>query len=464
MKKNRKGIVIVAILLLVFIFTAGNFTYATENTFDVRPLKTGDKVIFDNSYSNWDSVKLYIFNKNEGYGLFDWNDSLEMTKEGDSNIYSLEITQDIEDAYGINSKNMKHIIFRNGSGNSQSIDLAYVDSKYAYLFDSQEGQKLKGYWYVYDKTELINLYNEARNIDGEYYTQDSYNALQEKINEINTALSETQRVNQAEGGGYTTEYFTYIDELNLAIENLVVNKQILKDKIDEISDNDYSGYTEESRENLNEAISNANTVYNNSNITVQDIKDQMTALQTAVDNLVVDKSELEFIISVANSFIDEYEKYIDKNDLNELKEIVTAGATVLQNDNATVNDVEEAVENINEKLLNLHFNKELIEELISKAEEYDLDKYTDETRTVLKDAISVAKDLLEQDEISLDDFDELEEKINAAIKQLVEKKSEDSENLQSTNPSTGSNIVYIIMLMIVSTGLFTATYIYKKNN
>ena len=50
MKKNRKGIVIVAILLLVFIFTAGNFTYATENTFDVRPLKTGDKVIFDNSY------------------------------------------------------------------------------------------------------------------------------------------------------------------------------------------------------------------------------------------------------------------------------------------------------------------------------------------------------------------------------------------------------------------------------
>ena len=41
---------------------------------DMTRLKEGDVIYFDNSGTNWNSVKIYIF-ENNGNGLYDWNDS-----------------------------------------------------------------------------------------------------------------------------------------------------------------------------------------------------------------------------------------------------------------------------------------------------------------------------------------------------------------------------------------------------
>lgn len=464
MKKREK--VIFILFMFLFVFIVGKFCYAAEIKFDTKALEVGDKIFFDNSYSNWDGVKLYIFSKDNGTGLFDWNDSLEMTKEGNSNIYSLEITQDIEDRYGINSKNMDHIIFRNNNGNSQSIDLAYFDSRYSYVFDRTESGKLKGYWYVIDTSELDNLCDEAEAIEKKYYTEESYSVLSGKLNDAKDILEDKIRVEDAENGGYTTVYFNYVNDLRAAIDNLVPNKQLIRNKIDEVSAGDYTGYTEESVDSLNDAIETAENIYNSDDVTVQDIKDQITALDEAVSNLVVDKTELEFIISLVDELIADYEKYINPEEIEILKEVLNAGKEVFVDENATVEDVTDATDNIWNAVDDLHFNKELLKELIKNAKEYNLDEYTDETSAVLKEAISDAEELLAQDEITPDEYDSIEEKVKAAIKQLVKKQVDvnSDEKVESSNPSTGTNIVYIVGLMIISAGMFATSYTYKKNN
>lgn len=464
MKKREK--VIFILFMFIFVFTMGKVSYAAETKFDIKALKVGDKIFFDNSYSNWDNVKLYIFNKDKGTGLFDWNDSLEMTKEGNSNIYSLEITQDIEDRYGINSKNMDHIIFRNNNGNSQSIDLAYFDSRYSYVFDRTESGKLKGYWYVIDTSELDNLCDEAEAIEKKYYTEESYSVLSGKLNDAKDILEDKIRVENAENGGYTTVYFNYVNDLRTAIDSLVPNKQLIKNKIDEVLAGDYTGYTEESVNSLNNAIDNAENVYNSDDVTVQDIKDQITALDEAVNNLVVDKTRLADVISLVDDFIADYGKYINPEEIEVLKEVLNNGKNVLANENVTVENVSDAVDNITNVATNLHFNKELLEELIKNAKEYNLNEYTDNTSAVLKEAISDAEKLLTQNEITPEEFVKIEEKVNSAIKQLVKKQEGigSDEKIDSSNPLTGSTIVYIVGLMIISAGVFTASCIYKKNN
>lgn len=464
MKKKEK--VIFILFMFLFVFIVGKFCYAAETKFDTKALEVGDKIFFDNSYSNWDSVKLYIFNKDTATGLFDWNDSLEMTKDADSNIYSLEITQDIEDRYGINSKNMDHVIFRNESGDSQSIDLAYIDSRYMYVFDGKDGRKYKGYWYVADTSELDDLCDEADGIESEYYTEESYNILSGKLSTAKDALEDIMRVENTEDGKYTTVYFDYVNDLRSAIDNLVPNKQLIRNKIDEVSAGDYTGYTEESVDSLNDAIETAENIYNSDDVTVQDIKDQITALDEAVSNLVVDKTELEFIISLVDELIADYEKYINPEEIEILKEVLNAGKEVLVDENATVEDVTDATDNIWNAVDDLHFNKELLKELIKNAKEYNLDEYTDETSAVLKEAISDAEELLAQDEITPDEYDSIEEKVKAAIKQLVKKQVDvnSDEKVESSNPSTGTNIVYIVGLMIISAGMFATSYTYKKNN
>lgn len=464
MKKKEK--VIFILFMFLFVFIVGKFCYAAETKFDTKALEVGDKIFFDNSYSNWDGVKLYIFSKDNGTGLFDWNDSLEMTKEGNSNIYSLEITQDIEDRYGINSKNMDHVIFRNESGDSQSIDLAYIDSRYMYIFDRTDEGKFKGYWYVADTSELDDLCDEADGIESEYYTEESYNILSEKLSTAKDALEDIMRVEDTEDGKYTTVYFDYVNDLRTAIDNLEPNKQLIRNKIDEVSAGDYTGYTEESVDSLNDAIETAENIYNSDDVTVQDIKDQITALDEAVSNLVVDKTGLEFIISLVDGFIADYEKYINPEEIEILKEVLNAGKDVLVDENATVEDVADSTDNILNAVEDLHFNKELLKELIKNAKEYNLDEYTDETSAVLKEAISDAEELLAQDEITPDEYDSIEEKVKAAIKQLVKKQEivNSDEKVDSSNPSTGTNIVYLVGLMIISAGMFITSYTYKKNN
>lgn len=117
----------------------------------VQPISASDEIYFDNSGTDWDNVRIYLFSTIDGGSeRFAWNDRPAMEPIGD-NIYKFVAASDLNiDQYKDN-----HIIFTNSS-DAQTIDLGFIDSGYAYKVESWENGRAVGYWYVYDKASLID--------------------------------------------------------------------------------------------------------------------------------------------------------------------------------------------------------------------------------------------------------------------------------------------------------------------
>ena len=189
-KKERKILIIVLAISFIFSLLINfNKVYAYETTKKVRPLKTGDIIYYDNSVTQWNTVKIYFYSNNKdengnpvtGSEKFPWASSPEMTKvDGTDYIYKYEITSDLE----IENNYDNHVIFQNGSG-KQTISLGFIDTGYVFKADrTNSAGRYDGDWYVYDKTELINLIataNTIKNNDSSYYTNTSIQELEAQI-------------------------------------------------------------------------------------------------------------------------------------------------------------------------------------------------------------------------------------------------------------------------------------------
>lgn len=68
----------------------------------------------------------------------------------------------------------------------------------------------------------------------------------------------------------------------------------------------------------------------------------------------------------------------------EMRELLSKADEVIADDNATVDDVSNSIKDVDKKIDELKFNRELITSLIKKAKSYDFNNYTDETVEALK--------------------------------------------------------------------------------
>ena len=525
--KTVKKMLFVFVAFVTF-FSCINVAFCAHK--DVRSVKTGDVIYFDNKNVNWDNVKIYFFSSIGGTEMVSWNNSVTMTKVSEnSTIYSYTVPESLN----AEAHNCDCIIFQNGIGgdSNQSIDLGFFETGYAYMLDNNSTGKKIGYWYVYDKSELQELYNSLKDYESTYYTEDSWNNFKEKLDSANNLLNNEVRVGDDPAGGYDCAYETGISDLKVARDNLIVNKEPLKNKIDEIKGLSLIGYTNESISNLENAIASAEAKYNDANITANDVKNQISNLENAKNNLKVDivplrekideakaidltgyteetanalrdainnaeekyadaaitvndvtnqisilsdaisalkvdKEELKILVEIVKILLNDYSKYIDPTSMAEMKELLSKADEVIADENATVDDVANAIRDVDKKVDELKFNRELITSLIEKAKSYDFNKYTDETVEVLKNAIKKAEDLLVKDNISPDEFDEVEKDVLAAIKGLVEKTIDNNQinSVISNNPSTGNNIVIVIIDIGVALAALIGTTVYSKKN
>ena len=149
-----------------------------------------------------------------------------------------------------------------------------------------------------------------------------------------------------------------------------------------------------------------------------------------------------------------------------MRELLSKADEVIADDNATVDDVSNAIKDVDKKIDELKFNRELITSLIEKAKSYDFNNYTDETVEALKNAIKEAEELLIKDNISPDEFDEVEKDVLAAIKGLVEKNIDNDQinSVISNNPSTGTYIVIVVVVIGIALAALIGTAVYSKKN
>ena len=456
-------------LSVIIFITSFSKIYGIEDI-KLTTIKKGDVIYYDNSKTKWENVKIYLFEKKDGSedsGAFEWNDNKgQMNKIDDTDIWEYTLPDDIT------SNKYNHVIFTNNgkNGNNQTIDLGYLGKGYAYISegtDSSDQNKQKGYWYLYDKTELRNLLDECKKLEEKYYTSESWATFKTSMEEAQSVLDGEQKIESTDiEGVYKCDYFYKLENLQTAKDDLKVDKEILNNKIKETQNIDKDKYTPDSVNKLNEAVKNAQGKYNGEDpLTVDGLKDELSKLDEAINNLKPNKDKLKEKIDEGNGIIDnEDSKYYTNDSVNALKDKVKNGNEVYKNDNATLAEVEKATDEMDGAIKGLELNKKMLEDLINMAKNADFDKYTDETVEALKGAINASQDLLGSGEITLEKFKNSIESLNSAINGLVEKQGNVNENINNNTqtPSTGSSILLAIILLSVGAIVLLITFVFIK--
>lgn len=294
---------------------------------------------------------------------------------------------------------------------------------------------------VVDKTELQTAVADANKFaasdeNKEKYTEDSWKTLEEAITVAQAVLNKPEATQE---------------EVNDALKALTDAKENLKTKEPSVEKpgkaeleetvNDANAfvkglenpemYTEESLNALKEAIAMAEEVLASETATQDEINDAMRRVKEAKENLAQKKpavatEALENAIANARELANDTATYTEESRA-ALNAAVDAAQKVLEDANATQETVDkqtEAVEAAIKALVKIKVPAETdkLKEAVKEAEELvkDTEKYSEESRNALTDAIALAQEVLEDTNATQETVDKALEAVNAAKEALVE--------------------------------------------
>ncbi|WP_305113361.1 family 20 glycosylhydrolase [Thomasclavelia cocleata] len=255
---------------------------------------------------------------------------------------------------------------------------------------------------------------------------DLENVVPAVVTEFNAALEEARAI-LANDNATQEEVDASFARLATAmhmLEFLKGDKAELQDLVDSTADLVEGNYTEESWSALQEALTNANTVLNNENAMQEEVDEAYDNLQAAINGLeeaeVVDKSLLEAMVNKVLGL--EEDKYIASSWQAMLPEL-EAAQEVLGNEKATQAEVDEACDALTRGYLNLRLkpNKDLLADLINKANGLNAASYTANTWAVVENEVIKAKEVLEDPEASEAEVKAAEKALTKALEGLVAK-------------------------------------------
>lgn len=294
---------------------------------------------------------------------------------------------------------------------------------------------------VVDKTELQTAVADANEFaasdeNKEKYTEDSWKTLEEAITVAQVVLNKPEATQE---------------EVNDALKALKDAKENLKTKEPSVEKpgkaeleetvNDANAfvkglenpemYTEESLNALKEAIAMAEEVLASETATQDDINAAMRKVRTARGNLALKKpavatEALENAIANARELANDTATYTEESRA-ALNAAVDAAQKVLEDANVTQETVDkqtEAVEAAIKALVKIKVPAETdkLKEAVKEAEELvkDTEKYSEESRNALTDAIALAQEVLDDTNATQETVDKALEAVNTAKEALVE--------------------------------------------
>ena len=268
---------------------------------------------------------------------------------------------------------------------------------------------------------------------------DLENVVPAVVTEFNAALEEARAI-LANDNATQEEVDASFARLATAmhmLEFLKGDKAELQDLVDSTADLVEGNYTEESWSALQEALTNANTVLNNENAMQEEVDEAYDNLQAAINGLeeaeVVDKSLLEAMVNKVLGL--EEDKYIASSWQAMLPEL-EAAQEVLTNEKATQAEVDEACDALTRGYLNLRLkpNKDLLSDLINKANGLNSASYTANTWAVVENEVIKAQAVLEDPEASEAEVKAAEKALTKALEGLVAKPGNTVDTSTSVKP------------------------------
>ena len=134
-------------------------------------------------------------------------------------------------------------------------------------------------------------------------------------------------------------------------------------------------------------------------------------------------------------------KYVEAGQ-KEYLEAKTEAEHVMENGDAMQPEVDTAWETLVETMMNLRLkaDKSTLSDLLDSVKNLDLDKYTDETAAVYKEALAAAMAVMEDDTLSQDDQTKVDEAVmNLMIAKADLKEKEGGGNNNGGNNNGGNN-------------------------
>ena len=320
-----------------------------------------------------------------------------------------------------------------------------------------------------DKSALKNKVDEIKNAKLDYtkYTQISVDNLKKSLTKAEEILNK-KRVTLKEVTDALNDITNAYNNLELKVDKSALNKLITS-----ISNLNLNLYTKESVDNLNVYLEKAKKVAENSKASQDEINKAEEELLKAKNNLklkIVDKEALKNKIMEAEKI---YKNKYTEVTIELLNESIIKAKEILQKENATSLDVENAIKDLDAKINGLELkvvNKDSLKALIEKAENINYSNYTDDTVNYLKNEIINAKNILNKTDATELEVKEMENNLNLAINKLIQKPSinkpnKGEENNKNEIVNTGDSFIIVAIFVLIITLFLNILYftVIKKN-
>ncbi|WP_286670061.1 beta-N-acetylglucosaminidase domain-containing protein [Thomasclavelia cocleata] len=229
------------------------------------------------------------------------------------------------------------------------------------------------------------------------------NVVPAVVAEFEAALAEAETILADETADQLTidASFTRLSTAIHMLEFLKGDKTALGELIAEAEKYEEGNYTTDSWANFQEALDAAKDVMNNENALEEEVVEALNNLTQGIGQLVVraDKSLLQNLYDMVNGL--DTSKYIATT-VEGLTAPMAEALTVLENADATQEEVDAAYEALMRAYLNLRLkpSKDLLQDLINKANGLNSANYSAKTWAVVENEVLNAKAVLENPEAS----------------------------------------------------------------
>ena len=269
-----------------------------------------------------------------------------------------------------------------------------------------------------NKDELQALYDECLTLKEENYTSKTWASFIETMTEVKNVL-DSEEVTQEEVNNAVVLLQAAKDAL---VEQVIeTNKTALQIAIEMAEKADLENVVPVVVTEFNEALTNAKEVYAKTNATQSEVDSAFARLANVMHMLEFykgDKSALQKQVDQIND-LDE-SKYIESTWYDMLP-VLDKANDVLADENAMQGEVDEAFTELVKAFLNLRLkpNKDLLQELINKANNLNAANYSAKTWAVVADALNEAKAVLEDPEATQDQVDNAKDVLAKGLAGLV---------------------------------------------
>lgn len=235
------------------------------------------------------------------------------------------------------------------------------------------------------------------------------------------------------------------DAMTVAKENLLAAINTANEKLAQTD-----AYTPASLEALQNAVDEAQTVYNKADATQTEVDNAKANVEAKIAALKekADKSALRLAVKAAEGEAALTDKYTEES-IAALQTAIDAANRVLADDNATQAEVDAQVEAVNAAKAALEEKKapvvkEELEKAVADATEVvgATDKYTEASLAALQSAIDAANEVLQNSDATQDEIDAAVQAVKearAALKAKDDNKKDDSKDDNNGSNNNGGN-------------------------